>query len=471
MKKNTLNGRKFVFFSGSSGRDKMMIKIAKQLASRNGVKTHFLTFTPGQTVDYFVSEGIKSDCVTSVLHLPNPAVKPDMAFLKSKEIEYGVQFFDIWQIAAARSKKRHNIKSTKVLAQMEFFVRELEHFIKKVKPDYLVVSGVSSYVTLLAYKIFMKKGLPVLEITNPRIPNRFAIDDKLKSEWPLLVKKYEEIKNTSLKPRQRKEALDFMQSFYVKPLKSDNQTTENQDFSQRFARYFRHIKTLYYRRRLPALRVFWTPIKDFFLKNSSRFELPVDGEKFVFHPLQIQPEVSTLLKGKWYVNQVALIENIAKSLPCDYKLYVKEHVKNYSQRPPNFHRDIKRFPNVRLIAPSADTIWLAKKCSLVTTITGTIGWEAILLRKPVLTFGQVFYNQFEEVVSVVDIKQLPNIIKSKLDTVVDLEKTLQFVSAVQQSTFPGIRALPTDCRDRSLKDENILALTQGLEQYIYAMNL
>ena len=35
---------------------------------------------------------------------------------------------------------------------------------------------------------------------------------------------------------------------------------------------------------------------------------------------------------------------------------------------------------------------LIKKSSIVATVTGTVGWEAIRLLKPVITFGNAYYN-------------------------------------------------------------------------------
>ena len=41
-------------------------------------------------------------------------------------------------------------------------------------------------------------------------------------------------------------------------------------------------------------------------------------KKNIFFAMHFQPEQSTLTQGNWYLNQVALIENISKSLPLDY---------------------------------------------------------------------------------------------------------------------------------------------------------
>ena len=190
-----------------------------------------------------------------------------------------------------------------------------------------------------------------------------------------------------------------------------------------------------------------------------------NGEKFAYFPLHVNPEASTSFYGRWFVNQLALIENIARSLPCDYKLYVKEHPYNYSSRPLYFRREIKKFPNVRLISPHANAVDIIKSCDLVLTITGTAGWEAIMLQKPIITFGDAYYNLFEEVIRSKDLRELPSIIDQKIGTTNDKIKTLKFINAVFNSTFKGMGVMPGNC-GKSLEAQNISLIVDGIEKYL-----
>ena len=61
----------------------------------------------------------------------------------------------------------------------------------------------------------------------------------------------------------------------------------------------------------PLLLTGWTAQVTAF--THALFEVPVPGESFVLFPLQFQPEASTLVRGYLYENQVALVEDIAKS--------------------------------------------------------------------------------------------------------------------------------------------------------------
>jgi hypothetical protein len=472
MEFNSLGIKKFIFITGSSGREKLMVKIAKELTKSYKSDCHFLSLAAGNTKDFFISERIDEERVYCVHNELNKKNKLDLEFLRNREEKYGFNLFDLWQIAAPRRKSRLKIKGDKILSDMEYILRNVENVVSNVKPDYVFMTGISAYQYVICYKIFNEKKIPVLELVNARIPGKFTFDNELKSKWPLLVKCYNQVKKEGLDENEREKAQIFLDNFKNKPFKPDDSTKVKESFRKKAKKYNSYVKTLYYRKCLPDLRpFFWYPLKDRLIKNSSRFEQPVGGEKFVFFPLQIQPEASTSIRGKWFSNQLSLIENISRSLPCNYKLYVKEHVRNFSKRPFRFHKEIKKFPNVRLITPFAKTIDLIKKSSLVTTITGTVGWEAVILQKPVITFGEVFYNVFDEVDELSEISKLPMLIEKKLGKVVDIEKTLQFISSIQNSTFKGVGALPGDCQNRSIDDENIVNIIKGIEKYISRMGI
>src|SRR5262249_50735166 len=117
-------------------------------------------------------------------------------------------------------------------------------------------------------------------------------------------------------------------------------------------------------------------------------------EKYVLYPLHFQPEATTLVMAPYFLNQLALIEDLSKSLPAGFRLYVKEHVVSRGRWPLSFYEAIRRGPGARLLGPGEDTTALIRYAAAVAVITGTMGWEGILHDKPVITFGHVFYNRY-----------------------------------------------------------------------------
>jgi len=118
-------------------------------------------------------------------------------------------------------------------------------------------------------------------------------------------------------------------------------------------------------------------------------------QKYIYFPLQMQPEMTTSSLGGRYRDQVLAIEELSRILPDDVKIYVKENPKQgaYSRGPLFFHR-LKRIDNVVFMPSHANTNTLTAHCEAVATITGTVGWEAVRKGKKAIVFGNTWYSGF-----------------------------------------------------------------------------
>lgn len=116
------------------------------------------------------------------------------------------------------------------------------------------------------------------------------------------------------------------------------------------------------------------------------------GEPFYYYPLHVEPEASTLVDANVFSNQLLIIEQIAKAMPLGSRLLVKEHVPMVGRRPAGFYESIKAIPDVHLVSPFNDSFTLLKRCRALITITGTAGWEALLLKRPLVVIGETEYN-------------------------------------------------------------------------------
>lgn len=116
-------------------------------------------------------------------------------------------------------------------------------------------------------------------------------------------------------------------------------------------------------------------------------------DAFVYFPLHLQPEMTTSALGDMFRDQALAIEQLARIVPSDVKIYVKENPKqgSYMRGPLFFHR-LTRIPNVKFLPSYADTHKLLKCAKWVATVTGTVGWEAIQNHRKVLVFGKAWYR-------------------------------------------------------------------------------
>lgn len=117
---------------------------------------------------------------------------------------------------------------------------------------------------------------------------------------------------------------------------------------------------------------------------------------FAYFPLHVDPEASTMVLSPGHTDQRAVLEMIAKQLPLGWNLVVKEHHPMLGFRPRGFYASLKTIPGVVLVSPFEDGMDLLRRSSLVTTITGTIGWEALLVGKPLVVFGETHYAAIKE---------------------------------------------------------------------------
>lgn len=120
---------------------------------------------------------------------------------------------------------------------------------------------------------------------------------------------------------------------------------------------------------------------------------------YVYMPLQLQPEMTTASLGGIYTDQALAIERLADMLPDHVRILVKENPKQgaYMRGPMFFHR-LRRIKQVQVLPAHANTHALTANAAFVATITGTVGWEAVRLGKPALTFGKAWYRSFPGVV-------------------------------------------------------------------------
>lgn len=169
------------------------------------------------------------------------------------------------------------------------------------------------------------------------------------------------------------------------------------------SRNVKRISNLY--SRLPDWR---DPFAKFFHTNElgyfeylAQFEnKSVDlNQKYIYVPLHNQPEMSTSALGGKFRDQALLIEALARDLPQDWKIFVKENPRQggYARGPMFFHR-LKRIPSVEIMPSSANTHALSKNAQFVASVTGTVGWEAIRQGTPAMVFGAAWYGSFEGVV-------------------------------------------------------------------------
>ena len=170
-----------------------------------------------------------------------------------------------------------------------------------------------------------------------------------------------------------------------------------------FALPFYRLKRIIYKNRYKA-----------FINDKKIGLEQLKGKNYLIYPLHFHPESATLIRGRWFNNQLAIIEMLSKNLPVNMFLVVKEHKVSVGRRHLDFYKQFEKHHNVLVVddeMPVYDLIGYSKG---VATISSTMAVEALLLKKPVILFGERYYNVSSNVYLVKDYCQIGEIINTML---------------------------------------------------------
>ena len=125
-----------------------------------------------------------------------------------------------------------------------------------------------------------------------------------------------------------------------------------------------------------------------YVKSNSVFPSDINKNyRVCFFTLHLEPEVALMNFSPEFNNSFEAISWISKSLPADTLLVVKEQVHSFGVRSLWYYSQLNKISNVVLANPESHSWDWIKRASIVSTISGTVGVEAVHFNKPVVSFG------------------------------------------------------------------------------------
>lgn len=415
--------------------------------------------------------------------------KLDIEYIKKFEREYGIPY--LWQFVTVDRVVMHNqlvreypydkspYTHEEIMKIFQIKSREIINFFNKEKPDFLFMSVVGNIGTSLLYYIAKKRNVKILFATESRIGNGWTVSDDYKN-FSGANAIFEKLMSGKTVSSKNNEAKEYIKKFRERPtsylfgsetaIKSGTKKSQLKWFASKYFLQSLLWCLTIFKKSIGNKNKTYTDTKPWGylidrVKRKTRaligynsFYDKIDlSEDYAFYPLHTEPELTTMLFAPYWTDQINLIKQIAKSLPLHFKLYVKDHPAMIGYRQRAYYHALKNIPNVKLVDPFLETFSIIKNAKIITTITGTVGWEAILLKKPVITFGHVFYNRLSMVKRCHDIETLPNLIKEQLENFNYQEREIEnFVSAVMEdSAFAEISKIWDASANPLTKDQQI----------------
>jgi capsule polysaccharide modification protein KpsS len=183
---------------------------------------------------------------------------------------------------------------------------------------------------------------------------------------------------------------------------------------------------------------------------------PLGERPFVYFPLHVTDDYKIKRVIPHCVDQASIIELIAASLPQGVDLVLKEHPMSIGRNSLSLLRRLVRNDNVRLVDPYTSSHDLIRRARAVAVISSTVGLEALLHGRSVMTVGQPFYAGYGVTVDVDSFREIPDATQELLRFAPDRETTLRFLHAAMRRCYPGKPAMVDG------SDENARALAATL---------
>jgi len=375
-------------------------------------------------------------------------LKPDLDYLKRFEEKYGINLWSISYTDRSFYKYNQNYKFThnEILSLIEQECRFYETVLEEIKPDYLFIFFTIHHYQHLLHQLCKAKKIKILMFGPVRFGNRMMI-----SKEGLQI---DDLDHFSSNENISEEYLDkylkkfspFKQLIEAKKTSFESHTWDryvaNLKFFGRFwEKNYRDQYSHYGNTRSKILstkvsRSINRKRRQSFLDNNLSKKID-KTQPFVYFPLHYEPERILLIDAPFYDNQLSVITSIAKSLPTDYLLYVKEHpfMGTLGWREISFYKKIIDLPNVKLIHPSVKPEEIIQKSSLVITIAGTAGLEAAFYNKPSIVFTNQIYSELSFVHKLKNIEDLPSVIRQYLSKSVNKLELAKLVQKIDQNSF------------------------------------
>jgi hypothetical protein len=336
--------------------------------------------------------------------------------------------------------------------------RAFEHLLDTLKPDIVVPEVGSESMRTVAHLVGVERGITVLFLMYTIFPNPLRLYANT-MHAPIVAP--DDVR--PLEPAELDEIEAFIAQFTnkAKPIRQYRGVRLDLGRLPTSARHLRERVTT--DRDNPYLQPGTWAIGDAREKLRTLAAKPMyddldPARKFVYFPLHVTDDYKIKRLIPHCVDQSALIEQVSESLPAGYDIVLKEHPMSIGRNSLGMLRRLRRRKNIRLVEPHTSSHDLVKQSEAVIVISSTVGLEALMYNKPVLTMGQPFYSGYGVTVDVDSFRTLGQKVLEVLEFRPDHDRIRQFLHAAMRRCYPGAPVLV------DASDENAARVADSLDR-------
>lgn len=161
--------------------------------------------------------------------------------------------------------------------------------------------------------------------------------------------------------------------------------------------------------------------------------------RFIYYPLHVAADVALTLRAPEYLDQYALLDYLARTLPITHRLAIKEHPAMVGGIDYGRVADlVRRHDALVLLRPSTSNFDVLRRADAVVTVNSKSGAEAILLNRPVVALGDSFYRRSGLVRAVGPLAEIDDALRSAIDAPPRLPEDIYgYFQQVWDGSYPG----------------------------------
>lgn len=285
------------------------------------------------------------------------------------------------------------------------------------------------------------KGKPVYwGISNLDIRTHFHYEEKRYSKTPqesityipdeelIWLKKYlsDYTKaKTNLWGDPKRDDVKFKLSYFNSSLNKLLKYVTNKELDPR--RTLKHSAFRYFQRIYRRQYAYTRYIKNFQLDTS---------KNYYYFPLHVPFDSQLTQRGLPFYDQASLIQTISNYLPYGSKLLVKEHPMGRGYYKTSDLKKLSSIPNVVLLPVTTNSHDILPNAKAIFVINSSVGYEALMYGKTVVTFGRSFYRKQGLTIDINSLYDLETVFDKIENHSVKEEDVLKFLYRVKKNTYP-----------------------------------
>ncbi|OGZ34031.1 MAG: hypothetical protein A2Y98_02930 [Candidatus Portnoybacteria bacterium RBG_19FT_COMBO_36_7] len=424
---NKMKGKRILIFQQRGWAINIGHFLAKKL---QGEGCRLAAITLKRTTHEFIlnQSEVKYDMIISndeIMGRPKDYLKGDTFSLAEICRDLGID--SIWPLVSTlrnhvRSYKdkyyygfKQNVPDEDIIDYVMAVYKCIREIFGKFKPDFIIAPNFVSLPHIMISLYAERRGIKMVSVTDSKIRGIYIFSYSYRDDKGSFYNRVDELNTGQAETKNRKPAKEYISKFRESFIGQDY--TDKWELKRKKRTLWQNIRfelspyrtiagwylkkhqkknflestgiTIDYRPPRIILRDHYSQKR--YRKFMNRFNYyPFEKiKKFVYFPLQFQPEASIDVIAPYFNNQIEIARQIALSLPDDYTLVVKEHPEMIGLRPPSYIDKIDRTVNVKLVDYRISNEEILKKADLIIAASGTTITEAAFLNKPVIQFGNL----------------------------------------------------------------------------------